>query len=69
MTPSDERQAGGRSVASPCRGTCSYDAAAGLCRDCGRLAHEIGEWPSATAERRREISAAAALRLAPGGGP
>lgn len=52
------------SVASPCRGTCHYDAQAGRCLDCGRLAGEIGEWPMADAARRRAIRALAAARLA-----
>lgn len=50
--------------ASPCRQTCDFDAVAGLCRDCGRLASEIGEWPAADRARRLAIRAAAAARLA-----
>lgn len=51
-------------IASPCQGTCRYDAAIGQCLDCGRLIGEIVEWPAAGAARRRAIRAAAAARLA-----
>lgn len=55
-------------VASPCRGTCRYDAEAGQCLDCGRLGSEIGEWTAADAARRLEIRSAAASRIAPNDG-
>jgi predicted Fe-S protein YdhL (DUF1289 family) len=54
-------------VASPCQGTCVFDAALGQCLDCGRLIGEIAEWPDARAARRRAIRAAAAARLAGSG--
>lgn len=49
-------------VASPCRDICQLDAA-GVCIGCGRTGFEIGEWPQASAERRRRICAIARLRL------
>ncbi|MFZ4407373.1 MAG: DUF1289 domain-containing protein [Paracraurococcus sp.] len=51
-------------IASPCHGTCGYDAALGQCLDCGRLLGEIVEWPAADTARRLAIRAAAAARLA-----
>ena len=49
-------------VASPCRDICQLDAA-GVCVGCGRTGFEIGEWPQASAERRRQICAVAQRRL------
>ena len=50
-------------VSSPClRKRCHHEA--GRCTDCGRTMPEILEWTSATADRKREIKAAAAQRLA-----
>jgi uncharacterized protein len=49
-------------VASPCRDICRLDAA-GVCIGCGRTGSEIGEWPRASAQRRREIRVIASLRL------
>ena len=49
-------------VASPCRDICQLDAA-GVCIGCGRTGFEIGEWPRASAERRRQICALARARL------
>ena len=51
-------------AASPCRGTCTYDAVRGLCLDCSRLGSEIAEWLTASRARRMAIRAAAAARLA-----
>ena len=48
---------------SPCRGTCRYDEAAEMCRDCGRLGREIAAWGSAGQEQRLAIRIAAAARL------
>ena len=48
---------------SPCRGTCRYDEAAEMCRDCGRLGREIAGWGSATQAERLAIRIAAAARL------
>jgi predicted Fe-S protein YdhL (DUF1289 family) len=56
-------------AASPCRGTCTYDAVRGQCLDCGRLGSEIAEWMTAGCGRRREIRAAAMTRLLPGQRP
>ena len=53
-------------VASPCRNACTYDAARGLCLDCGRLGSEIAEWPTAGNARRTAIRAAATRRLIAG---
>jgi predicted Fe-S protein YdhL (DUF1289 family) len=53
-------------IASPCQGTCRYDAAIGQCLDCGRLIGEIVEWAAADTARRLAIRAAAAARLAAG---
>ena len=50
-------------VSSPCLGKrCNHQH--GRCTDCGRTMAEILEWTSATADRKREIKAAAAQRLA-----
>jgi predicted Fe-S protein YdhL (DUF1289 family) len=49
-------------VPSPCREICQLDDA-GVCIGCGRTGFEIGEWPRANAERRRQIRAAAQQRL------
>ena len=50
-------------VISPCHGKhCNLKQ--GHCTDCGRTMAEILEWTSATADRKREIKAAAAQRLA-----
>ena len=64
MTRTHRPRSGGAPVASPCRGTCAYDAAAGRCLDCGRLGSEVEEWKDAGSARRLEIAAAAARRVA-----
>jgi hypothetical protein len=50
-------------VASPCRDICQLDARQ-VCVGCGRTLQEIAEWSRASAERRRQIVAAALLRQA-----
>jgi len=48
--------------ASPCIGVCQLRRGTDLCEGCLRTLTEITEWGSATAERRREIVAAADKR-------
>jgi predicted Fe-S protein YdhL (DUF1289 family) len=50
-------------VASPCNDICRLDAQQ-VCVGCGRTLQEIADWGSASAERRRQIVAAAQLRQA-----
>lgn len=47
-------------VASPCTSVCRLQGA--LCVGCHRNLDEIAEWPLASAERQREIVAAAHAR-------
>jgi uncharacterized protein len=68
-TPSPDPLCNNAPVASPCRGTCTYDTVSGWCLDCGRLGSEIGEWLHADTARRLEIRAAAAVRMAAVGRP
>lgn len=43
-------------VKSPCKGVCLYEDTEGICRCCGRTAQEIEEWPSASRDRKVEIT-------------
>jgi predicted Fe-S protein YdhL (DUF1289 family) len=54
-------------VASPCIDVCQLDERQ-VCVGCGRTLREITDWSAASVARRREICAAALLRLrqAPG---
>lgn len=49
-------------VPSPCINVCTVDAAARVCRGCGRTLDEIAEWPAASDARKREILDAIAAR-------
>ncbi|MEH6828186.1 DUF1289 domain-containing protein [Parasphingorhabdus sp.] len=40
---------------SPCNDICTIDEPSGLCVGCGRSLSEIGEWGSASPNRKREI--------------
>ena len=57
----------GDAVVSPCIDVCQLDARQ-VCVGCGRTLREIADWSRASAAQRREICAAAVLRLrqAPG---
>ena len=57
----------GDAVVSPCIDVCQLDERQ-VCVGCGRTLREIADWSSASAAQRREICAAAVLRLrqAPG---
>jgi predicted Fe-S protein YdhL (DUF1289 family) len=48
---------------TPCVKVCTYDAAAGLCRGCGRNLEEIAAWAGMTAEQRQKILAELPARL------
>ncbi|NCN85504.1 MAG: DUF1289 domain-containing protein [Sphingomonadales bacterium] len=49
---------------SPCNDICKIDRPSGLCIGCGRTLSEIGEWGSASDERRRAIFALLPARIA-----
>lgn len=42
-------------VQSPCVAICKVDMAARICTGCHRTLEEIGEWPTATDDRKLEI--------------
>jgi predicted Fe-S protein YdhL (DUF1289 family) len=51
-------------IASPCVKICVLDAAAGLCRGCGRTLSEIERWTRMTDAERTRIMAELPSRLA-----
>jgi predicted Fe-S protein YdhL (DUF1289 family) len=56
-------------VETPCIKICTLDAAAGLCRGCGRSLDEIARWGRMTAAERRGVMDQLTARLAVFGGP
>ncbi|WP_417593592.1 DUF1289 domain-containing protein [Parasphingorhabdus sp.] len=48
---------------SPCNDICTIDRPTGLCIGCGRSLSEIGEWGSASSDRKREILAMLPARM------
>jgi predicted Fe-S protein YdhL (DUF1289 family) len=53
-----------RLVSSPCTKVCIMDAAAGLCRGCGRTLQEIGAWALMSEAERIEVMAILPARMA-----
>lgn len=51
-------------TASPCTKICQLRAEADFCAGCGRSLGEIGEWSSASDQRKRAILACLPARLA-----
>ncbi|TFI57584.1 DUF1289 domain-containing protein [Sphingomonas parva] len=49
---------------SPCTGLCRLDGRTGWCLGCGRSGDEIGRWPGASGDEKREILAALPTRRA-----
>ncbi len=48
---------------SPCKNICAIDSPSGLCVGCGRTLSEIGEWASASPERKQQILSMLAERM------